>query len=64
MNENKLKPCPFCGRNPKLVHISQNGKDGSRIECECGVIGVWYPVSPCFASDDKAIEFWNGRASK
>jgi len=55
-----LKPCPFCGREAELIHISRFGSDGSVIVCRsCEVEGKWFSVSSSYASDEKAIEAWN-----
>lgn len=60
----KIKPCPFCGEIPKLIHISKNGEAGSQIVCcNCGVVGKWFSVSHTYSSDDRAIEAWNRRTS-
>jgi len=60
-----LKPCPFCGGEATLVHISRMGYDGSVVKCHgcnCQIEGKWFRVSTSYASDEKAIEAWNRRA--
>lgn len=63
----KLKPCPFCGQEPKMIKISETGY---RIECAnlaCGVI-VKTSIAGVFARANAAAaehiieKVWNTRA--
>lgn len=52
----KLKPCPFCGDEPKLTV----GYDGPRIGCEnrkCLIA----PSTDNYADEGDAIAAWNRR---
>lgn len=55
MSEEKLKPCPFCGKEP--VYIA----DG-KVICVCGAImrsfNDWKPFT-----NREAIEAWNRRVA-
>lgn len=58
----KLKSCPFCGGEATLAHDLHGTV--SYIKCNdvcCGVHGRKFPVSSGYASDEKAVEFWNNR---
>lgn len=49
----ELKPCPFCGRVPKI----ENCKDfGYFIKCKCGV-----EQSTLYAQRSYAVRRWNKR---
>lgn len=61
----KLKPCPFCGGEGKLVVYNAAAfKKESAVICqECFVRGPSVSVSPEYASSEKATEAWNRRVS-
>ena len=59
----KLKPCPFCGGEAKLVNIDASGEQGEENpivvhckECECNT--NW------FSEEWQAIGAWNRRVSR
>ena len=56
--EDKLKPCPFCGKKVKL-YVSANGK-GYNVSCsnaECRILVITEAVD----SPKEAIKVWNKR---
>ena len=59
-NEERLKPCPFCGgRRPTLV-VDDETESKCGVKCfECG--GSIYPEKDTL---NEAIEAWNRRMSK
>ena len=58
MNENELKPCPFCGGEPKTCR----SEGGAYVECKiCGNRSVEVPLSEDYAAKMEAIEAWNRR---
>lgn len=62
MNE-ELKPCPFCGREPKIEYWSSGGTM-YMIKCnnpDCPVPVVSYPVGRDF---DEVLADWNWRANE
>ena len=63
MIEETLKPCPFCNGEAKLYREQNHGGlNGSVVRCEkCGAKGKWVQLSYTCASDNAAIEAWNGR---
>lgn len=61
MKKDKLKPCPFCGKEIKKVRYEW---------CECGTEKIKYQVyCPCgiktewFAQEIMAFKTWNKRSS-
>lgn len=80
MAEIKLKPCPFCGKNPfvKRHSIGTRGHNFSvtqSIECYCGmaktrlhetIFSVSFSNEFVIETDGmkEAIEAWNGRANE
>ena len=55
----ELKPCPFCGGEAKLEHLSKS----SMVYClSCKASSKLIEYAPDYASDEKAIEAWNRRA--
>ena len=71
MSEAKLKPCPFCGKEPATKVKVYEGISSSKIkysvECEyCGIdIGAYIKPYVSFnnaqSAMDRAIEYWNRR---
>jgi hypothetical protein len=53
MSAPELKPCPFCGKNGKLMH---GGPGNWFVQCQ------WCMASTDDGSIDRAIERWNRRA--
>jgi hypothetical protein len=56
MSEPKLKPCPFCGRQPNITELSESKK-----------IIIYCPFQPCRCeaigwSNNEAETQWNRRA--
>lgn len=58
MNNEKLKPCPFCQGEAK-VYVGFMGLLYVRCD-ECGAI-VSFDNSYCNKEPQKAIEYWNRR---
>ena len=73
----KIKPCPFCGREPKLEHLKKDRldtldsmgnppmfhrcKDGWRIECNNLKCGVRPSIFLANFESDTIIKIWNER---
>ena len=57
MSDKKLKPCPFCGENRKVVLMIEKSSDGLwRIRCDnCGCRTQWMD------NEKQAIRAWNTR---
>lgn len=53
----QLKPCPFCGKKPKLIRFNDRFFDYARIEC-CHLMFTWCPDK----TGEKVAEAWNRRA--
>lgn len=68
MDETKLKPCPVCGRMPK-VRYRAFGCCGDWVEVRCKPLfrrehlAVWHCVATEERAFDMAAEAWNRRAS-
>ena len=57
----KLKPCPFCGGEAKIVH-GELGRNGSRVICKnCYCSTDFVSISTRYSCDEKAAEAWNKR---
>lgn len=60
----KIKPCPFCGGEARLLHGSE-GLTGTRtsfVKCgECGCRTSAFAVDARYSSDERVIEIWNKR---
>lgn len=56
MNENKLKPCPFCGGKP-VIYKSMLDRTVLVMCSECGA------TLPSGFSEKTAIKAWNRRAN-
>ena len=55
----KLKPCPFCGKKPK-VHFQLDDIGDYRVQCRnCGA-----STGEIVYSKKEAIENWNKRSDK
>lgn len=50
-----IKPCPFCGRTPKVETIKTGNKREWYITCKCGIEQTLY------VSKQGAIKAWNRR---
>lgn len=63
--DEKLKPCPFCGGEGKLMYGGEGSctaKGKSFVRCEeCGAMSQKFEVSPKYSSDELAIRAWNRR---
>ena len=54
----KLKPCPFCGGEARIIEHEFTGADNTYgIKCKCGTQGFQF-----WESIDDAIKAWNRRA--
>lgn len=63
--EPKLKPCPFCGGEAKLVDYGQEGDfEDWDVECEkCGILFVAPGKEEGWVTTkEEAAEAWNRRA--
>lgn len=57
----KLKPCPFCGGEARILH-NYAGGEWSYAECKvCRCSTEKFMKSFAVASDEQAIEAWNRR---
>ena len=64
----KLKPCPFCGKEIEHYNIEFLGPAATRLEVRCDYCGAEISIEPVYfdiiknnpASDD-AISRWNRR---
>jgi len=63
MNENELKPCPFCGGKAKYTYE----KGMALVRCTnsftCGATGRAVPVSDSYRAKEVAIAAWERRAT-
>ena len=58
MNERpRLKPCPFCGGEPKLFELGSS-RPFHQVQCVCGVRG------PSFVHAVHAVQGWNKMARR
>lgn len=54
----ELKPCPFCGKKPRIIkHEFYGCRDTFGIKCSCGSEGYQF-----WETAQKATEEWNRRA--
>ncbi|HEI9833963.1 TPA: Lar family restriction alleviation protein [Serratia marcescens] len=58
MPANELKPCPFCGGNPRVVDSSYSGS-AIHVSCRCGA--QMFGGRQHFGSEREAIDAWNIR---
>lgn len=62
MSEIKLKSCPFCGGEAKLIDSSRRL---SYVRCsKCGAETDSFEMSVEYCSNEKAAEAWNQRANQ
>jgi len=54
----ELKPCPFCGKSPK-IHRS-NFSERYRVRCESGCGAE----TACYGIKEKAVNAWNTRTKE
>lgn len=55
---NELKPCPFCGGEPRIIEHEFEGVSNTfGIKCKCGAQSFQF-----WETIDDAIEQWNRRA--
>ena len=65
----KLKPCPFCGEDPKIIQAEPRirrykGPWYCVICCECDLyLGFDEDYGGLFDTEQEAAEAWNRRAS-
>jgi hypothetical protein len=52
----ELKPCPFCGGQPKPVHLNTNGEWVVWHACKTNLLTCW-----TFRTKSDAITAWNAR---
>lgn len=66
MDENNLKPCPFCGGEASIIQKSWDlFITGVRIECdECGASTGWTSGAILRDVQKRAIETWNKRVEE
>lgn len=67
MDEIKLKPCPFCGRQSTTIRskrVSNSGTTLYAVRCyRCGAEGpMVYGYEASRVAMEAAAIFWNGRA--
>ena len=60
-NELKLKPCPFCGNQPTLLHPEHEGIDDYVIGCYGDCTGSSYERARS-KNKQEVIDAWNARA--
>ena len=53
----KLKPCPFCGKEPILEEVKIANAKGYFVKCKCGT------EQKLYKSKINAIKKWNRRAA-
>ncbi len=58
MPANELKPCPFCGGNPRVVDSSYSGS-AIHVSCRCGA--QMFGGRQHFGSESEATDAWNRR---
>ena len=58
MPEIKLKPCPFCGRKPKITDLGQV----KILSCEYSKCMIQSRICYTWRQEKEAIEAWNKRA--
>ena len=58
----KLKPCPFCGGEAKVLYVSHMGRSEWRVYCYDTVGCVFNPRTPWYRSRYYAVRKWNRRA--
>lgn len=58
--EQKLLPCPFCGKMP-TIETKEDGKDFHGF---VGCVNPWCKITPheYFETKEEALEAWNKRA--
>lgn len=74
MSFDRLKPCPFCGGEARLIEAEIGMfEDGYAVYCDgtCDVkmgvggrLGEAYKWTPTFRTEAEAIEAWNTRAER
>ncbi len=63
----KLKPCPFCGKQPKMLneYMFSRAREATQIVCKCGSGIIVYGKSSKKFNDEErestAIRAWNTR---
>ena len=60
----ELKPCPFCGGSPKLIHAFDHNLFAIRHTCLSFGRPILMIDSILFTTKDDAIKAWNRRASE
>ena len=59
----ELKPCPFCGKMPKLTTMFDNELFCVQHMCRSFNVILLIINTPLFSSKEDAINAWNRRAS-
>jgi hypothetical protein len=65
----ELKPCPFCGKTPKIVRTDvepqqdswYSGRMERFVSCECGVTLFDKHFHEGFYNNEEAVKAWNTR---
>ncbi len=59
-----LKPCPYCGRRPRVYHGASKGRYGDSVECDADDCPAPddRPIWP-YVTWDEAVKRWNDHAA-
>lgn len=57
MNDNTLKPCPFCGNIPELPDCYGTFYE---FDCNCGIAGISIQISDLMTIEERIGDPFNG----